>query len=156
MARLHIPRELKELKGTLRPSRELPNAAYQSDELPTRPAWLDVRAKKHFQTICDRLAAEQRLSASFTETIALAALQMLAIEDTTRHIKKHGRTIEGTTDRGAPVTRVNPHVAIQEKAVKALQSLLQDLALNPIAIQKVTKIEGPAPTETGNPFDKFK
>ena len=68
------PTQLKVLQGTDRKHRTNDNEPEAASDLPQAPAYLRKKAREHFDVLVSRMEERGYASASYTEIIALAAL----------------------------------------------------------------------------------
>lgn len=140
-----IPDALKLVKGTARVDRINPAAPAPAKEGILAPAMLPEAALPHFETITARLTAIGLNSASFTETVTMAALRMHQIDKFTSFISAEGESYETHTVQGGRMVRAYPEVAMLSEAMRHLHSLLTEMGLTPAAIGKVGAKEAEKP-----------
>lgn len=116
----------------------------------TAPEGLSEGALKHFETLKAQVAEMGLDSATFTETLALAAMRLEEIDQCDLLITEHGRIIETTTEAGSLLLRANPAVAMRDSAMRHLQSLLAEFGLTPTSAARIgAKKPAPAPKGFG-------
>ncbi len=145
----------KKLKGTFKKSRNKLNMPTQSKDRPIPPANLSPLATEKFNLLADRLEAENRLSASHTEILVLAAQRLEEIEDLAESIKEVGRVYKTVSETGSVIIRANPACSMLDKAMKHLHQALAELGLTPSAMQRVGAPISTAEKKEPNKFQLF-
>lgn len=148
--RKKLPDQLKLIRGTLQKCRAS-GASGGQDEMPmTAPEGLSEAARVHFAALKESVAQLGLDSATFTETLALAAMRLEEIDQCDLLITEHGRIIETTTEAGSLLLRANPAVAMRDSAMRHLQSLLAEFGLTPTSAARIgAKKPAPAPKGFG-------
>lgn len=105
---------------------------------PVAPAYLNARAKGIFARLVELLEEMNCGSASYADTLAMAALRIDEVHKMTTEIAKLGYTYTTTTKTGDVMVRSRPEVAIRNEAARHAHSLLSSMGLTPTDISKVT------------------
>ena len=135
-----IPNYLKIAKGTLRKDRqkEIPEA---SNSKPIPPSWLNKRAKQIFHQLTRRLEGNGcRASSTYTEIHSICASRLEEVERFDKALndeRQNGYVYTTTNAFGDAILKDNPMVAMREKAMRHVQSLLVEMGLTYIAATKV-------------------
>lgn len=117
----------------------------------TAPESLSEAARVHFAALKESVAQLGLDSATFTETLALAAMRLEEIDQCDAIIAEHGRIIETTTEAGSLFLRPNPAVTMRNEAMRHLQSLLAEFGLTPTSAARVgVKKRDPMPRGFGD------
>ena len=124
--RKKLPDQLKLIRGTLQKCRASGASGGQDETPMTAPEGLSEAARVHFAALKESVAQLGLYSATFTETLALAAMRLEEIAQCDAIITEHGRIIE--TEAGSLLLRANPAVAMRDSAMRHLQSLKADKA----------------------------
>lgn len=146
--RKKLPDQLKIVQGTFRKHRA--SGASGQDEAPmTAPEGLSETARVHFATLKESVGQIGLDSATYTETLALAAMRLAEIDECNAVILEHGRIIVTSKENGEPLLRANPAVTMRNEAMRHLQSLLAEFGLTPTA---ATRVSARKPTSTPRGF----
>ena len=135
--RKKLPDQLKLIRGTLQKCRASGASGGQDETTMTAPEGLSEAARVHFAALRESVAQLGLDSATFTETLALAAGRMEEIDECNVIIAEHGRIIETVTEAGSVLLRANPAVTMRDSAMRHLQSLLAEFGLTPSSIGRV-------------------
>lgn len=143
------PTHIKLAKGTARPGRLNPNEPTPAPDEPDASALLAPKARRWYDTLCERLRIEKRLTSSHEEVIATAANRCAEIVACHEILGEEGMHYESTSDRGTVMKRAHPMVGQLNEAQRHLQSLLAELGLTPTSMPKVSALTG---KDEANPF----
>lgn len=121
------PDNIKVIQGTFRDDRANPDAPPPDPDLPRSPVWLTPAGREYFGVLKERLDALGLASKTFTEVHALTAQRLADLDSLIKKI--HGENGVGWDDYRI-ATRY-------ETAVKHVQSLLAELGLSQVSINKV-------------------
>ena len=149
------PAALKLVTGTLRADRknvQMP-ATLPIDRIPAPPKNLDAYEKAAWLRLAKivqpmKIATTEDMVA-FQEMVTSLAVCDAARED----IRANGITVEGFTDRGAPISRKNPAVEVLATFKRLLAAELARFGLTPADRERVSQLTGDAGSE--DPLDEF-
>lgn len=136
--RKNTPKPCKVLKGTFRADRDNPVAPDPVAEGMLVPHDLLPAAVPHFELLRERMHGIGLNSATYTKTVALAAIRCAQIDECQKFLtEKGGTTYDSVTAKDGLMVRAYPQVAHMSEAMRHLQSLLSTLGLDPTSIGKV-------------------
>jgi P27 family predicted phage terminase small subunit len=143
------PTRLKVLKGNPG-NRPLPeNEPTPDTSEPEASELLAPAARRWYETLCDRLREEKRLTASHEEIIATAANRCAEIVACHETLGDEGMHYETMNQAGGVMKRAHPMVGQLNEAQRHLQSLLAELGPTPASMPKVSALKG---GDGANPF----
>jgi len=146
--RKKLPDTLKVVQGTFRKHRGK-TADSQDEAAMVAPESLSEAAQKHFETLRGRIAELGLDSATYSETLALAAMRMEEIDIYSAAINEHGAVVLAPTVAGGELLRPNPAVSMRNEAMRHLQSLLAEFGLTPSSIGRVGAKKKGEPKQQG-------
>jgi P27 family predicted phage terminase small subunit len=133
------PTALKQLQGTLRPSRENPNEPQPTRGIPVAPKHLSPVGKAAFATTAQLLDEMNLCTVVDAPILELVASTYADLREAEASLKARKSLFEvAKTDRGAPVIRVFPEVAIISDLRKQYLTLLAKCGLTPADRSKVS------------------
>ena len=138
MAGKKIPRKLKLLKGTLKPSRENKKEPKAEINLLKAPDYLNPLAEKKFNDLAQLLNNMQISSASDKDALAMLTDMYSIYREMRETLKKVGFVYETTNQHGDTMYRSRPEVSILTDAWKNVRSMMSEFGLTPSSRSRVS------------------
>lgn len=137
-----LPREHKELAGTLRPARERQGieAGSKLPEAPPAPAGLSDLARAHWEELAPLAASMEILTPADLPLLKLACKTLATVDELEAAITAEGFTIECATGG----RKAHPAMKALETQRNAADRMLGDFGLSPKARKYVSKAPGPS------------
>jgi P27 family predicted phage terminase small subunit len=149
------PKELKELKGTHRKGRDLPDemSVQPLTSIPTPPQDLPEPAQKTWYAVCAQLKALKILTGLDLDALKAYCFQTYVMDEAMRHIETEGLTIIMQNKGGGMYPIKSPYVAIYNEALAHQNRIGQQFGFSPSSRTKISV--GQVKEEKKNPFDGF-
>lgn len=149
VGRKRKPDEAKVLQGTFRSDRANPDAPAPAPETAKPPAHLSAPQKRIFLDLVAQLEPNKLASATYTQMLALAAIQLAHVERCNRVIASKGATYKTRNTTGGTVYKARPEVGQLQEHSRHAQSLLVEFGLSAASRGKVSAGKKPP---AGNQF----
>lgn len=149
------PKELKQVKGTHRKSRDLPDAMSVKPltNVPMAPADLPEPAHKTWYSVCSQLLASQILSVLDLDALKAYCFQIWVMDEAMENLKSQGFTITITNKGGGSYETKSPYIAIYNDALAHVNRIGQQFGFSPSSRTKISL--GQAKPEKKNPYAGF-
>lgn len=149
------PKELKQLKGTHRKGRDLPDAMSVQvlSHLPSAPDDLPEPAQKTWYSICSQLLALKVLSLLDLDALKAYCFQLWVMDEAMENLKSQGFTVTITNKGGGSYETKSPYIAIYNDALAHVNRIGQQFGFSPSSRTKISM--GQVKEEKKNPFSGF-
>lgn len=156
MGRNRVPDEVKRLRGTLQPCRELKNVpAVQGSFRLKPPSWLSPEEKKAFKAAAAILSDWGILSPADEGLIAMYVNALAKWKDAERHLREDGAVVlVKDEDDNLLSQQLNLYYQVSKDAVKQAAALQQQLGFGPVARAKILSMIGKG-EEDKDDFSEF-
>lgn len=136
-----LPKEVKELRGTLRPCRESGDSVEVDRTIPEPPDWLDKTAKDAYNDIVKIVSDMGVMSKGDSLALSLLVDAYKRYLDARKDLKKNGQVEESFNSNGAKVRKKNPSIDIAFEAHTKMMNILREFGLTPASRSKVSSVE---------------
>jgi P27 family predicted phage terminase small subunit len=141
-----LPTAMKELQGTLKPSRASVREPRVTFGLPGPPRWLkSADALEHFEAIGQMALEAGVISTVDSNALAIAATALCEYIEACADVEANGLLLSETTKDGHERTRLNPAASVRSDAWRRFREGLRMFGLDPQSRGSVVAIDGLLP-----------